>query len=338
MRKTILLFLAIGFLLPIQAQKAKLRNISFNYMHYPLNPLNINVKTYGVNVSNTSTRIKIGGDRERSYFVLEGFEKVSPDQADIMLNFELYGVQTAADILSKEETSKVDGKEVKKTYYYHVVTSTASAKFSIVDKAGKVIYSELMQGKDYENRSQSNLFATKAEAQADYNKNKDGIINSSDNSALDNILSAIKNYINNHYGYYKTTSAATIATGKGKKMDYTDLDQAFEKFQEAANNYNAGNQEEYNRLAMECIEVWNKVLEEYNPNDKKARISKKNADSFYYNIANAYLYMDEFDTAIEYINKGLAIDNSIFIKAMIGDIKDRQNRFAKNQEREQGKI
>lgn len=79
-------------------------------------------------------------------------------------------------------------------------------------------------------------------------------------------------------------------------------------------------------------------MEEYNPNDKKSRVSKKNADSFYYNIANAYLYMNEFDTAIEYINKGLEIDNSIFIKAMITDIKDRKLRYKKNQEREQGKI
>jgi tetratricopeptide (TPR) repeat protein len=151
-------------------------------------------------------------------------------------------------------------------------------------------------------------------------------------------MSAIKNYLTNQYGYYKTSSAATIATGKGKDSDYADADQLVIKFQEAANLYNAGKQEEYNKLAMECIEGWEKILEEFDPNNKKARISKKNADVFYYNISNAYLYMNEFDKAIEYINKGLEVDNSVFVKMMIPEIKDRKIRYQKNLEREQGKI
>ena len=338
MKRTILLILAIVMLISAQAQKAKFQNVTFTSMHYPLSPLSINIKTYSVNVSNTSTRIKIGEDREREYLVLEGFERVSPDKADIMLNFELYGVQTNADVLSKEETSKVDGKDVKKTYYYHQVISTSSSKFSIVDKAGNVIYNQMMQGKDYENISQSSYFNTKAEAEADYNKKKGGIINSSDNATVGNVMSAIKNYMNNHYGYYKINLSATIATGKGKDFDYSDADQALAKYEEGVSLYNAGNQEGYNKIAMECIEIWKKMLEEYNPEDKKARISKKNADVFYYNISNAYLYMNEFDKAIEYINKGLEVDNSVFVKAMIPDIKDRKNRYEKNLARELGKI
>jgi tetratricopeptide (TPR) repeat protein len=330
MKKTILLFLSICVLFTIQAQKAKLKNASITYMHYPSNPLSMDIKTYAVNVTNTSTRIKIGGDRERQYLVLEGFEKVTPDKADIMLNFELYGVQTNADVLTKEETTKVDGKDVKKIYYYHEVVSTASSKFSIVDKAGKIIYTQIMQGKDYENRSQSSYFNTRAEAEADYNKNKDGVINSSDNATVGKILSAIYDYINNNYGYYKVNSSVTIATGKGKDSEYADADEAVVKFEEAVNLYNMGKQEEYNKIAMECIAIWEKILEEYDPNNKKARISKKNADSFFYNISNAYLYMNEFDKAIEYINKGLEVDNSVFVKMSINDIKDRQNRYLKN--------
>lgn len=338
MKKIFLLILTLSLIIPLQAQKAKLKNVSFSYMHYPLNPLSKDIKTYGVSVSNTSTRVKIGEDREREYLVLEGFERVSPDKADIMLNFELHGVQTSSDIHTKEEKSKVDGKEVTKTYYYHEVVSTASIKFSMVDKSGNIIYTQVFQGKDYENRSQSSFFNTKAEAEADYNKNKNGIINSSDNATVTKIMTAIKNYLTNQYGYYQTSSAATIATGKGKDSDYADADQLVIKFQEAANLFNAGKQEEYNKLAMECIEGWEKILEEFDPNNKKARISKKNADVFYYNISNAYLYMNEFDKAIEYINKGLEVDNSVFVKMMIPEIKDRKTRYLKNLEREKGKI
>ena len=333
MKKTILLILAIGMLLPVLAQKHKLKNVGITYMHYPSKPLSMDIKTYAVNVTNTSTRIKIGGDRERQYFQLEGFEKVTPDKADIMLNFELYGVQTNAEVLTKEETTKVDGKDVKKTYYYHEVVSTASSKFSIVDKAGTVIYTQLMQGKDYENRSQSSYFNTKAEAEADYNKNKDGIVNSSDNATITKIMSAIKDYINNNYGYYKVSSSVTIATGKGKDSDYADADLLVTRFEEAANLYNAGKQDEYNKIAAECIAGWEKILEEYDPNNKKARISKKNADAFYYNISSAYLYMNEFDKAIEYINKGLEVDKSVFVKMMIPDIQDRKFRYQKNLDR-----
>jgi len=339
MKKVLVLFFAMLVILPSVAQKAKVRSARFKYIHYPKNPLPLWVKTYSVEVTNTSTRLKVGSDRISEYLTLQGFKEAETGTvADVKLVFELHGVQTSADIHTKEETKKEDDKEVKVTYYYHQVISKVAGKFTIIDKNGKEVSKDIFNGKDFENVSKSGLFKTRKEAQADYNKRKNGIISSSDNTALDNALSTFKGSMDKNFGYYMANDDAIVATGKGKKHDYSDLDAALEKFTEAANYYNSEDQEKYNELAKECIKIWETALEEFDLKNKKARISKKNADWLYLSMASAYLYMNEFDKAIECMNKGQEIDSGLQSKSILANIKDRKYCFQKNQEREQEKI
>ncbi len=339
MKKVFILILALSVFFPAMAQKAKVRTARFQYMHYPKSPLPNWVKTYSTETTSTSTRMKVAGDQERTFLVLRGFEKAElGTPADVKLVFELYAVKTKADILTKEETKKVDDKEVKKTYYYHQVTSDIAGKFMIVDKNGTEIYKDEFREGDFQNVAKSDLYTTKSEAQTDYNKRKDAIISKSDNAALEKAMSAYKTYMDNYYGYYTAFDDALVATGKGKKHDYSDLDAALEKFQQAAEFYNSGNKEKYKELATECIKVWETALQEYDPDNKKARISKKNADWINFSIASAYLYLDDFDKAIEYMNKGQEIDAGLQSRSVLASIKDRKYRYEQNKAREEGKI
>jgi hypothetical protein len=339
MKKLFILILALSVFFPLMAQKAKVRTARFQYMHYPKNPLPNWVKTYSTETTSTSTRMKVSGEQERTFLVLRGFEKAElGTPADVKLVFELYAVKTSADIQTKEESKKVDDKEVKVTYYFHQVTSEISGKFMIIDKNGTEVYKDVFSGSDFKNVANSDLYKTKSEAQTDYNKRKDAIISSSDNAALEKALSTYKAYMDNNYGYYKANDDALVATGKGKKHNYSDLDAALEKFHQAAEFYNSGNIEKYKELATECINVWEKALTEYDPNNKKARISKKNADWINFSIASAYLYLDDFDKAIEYMNKGQEIDAGLQSKSVLADIKDRKYRYEQNKAREEGKI
>jgi tetratricopeptide (TPR) repeat protein len=55
----------------------------------------------------------------------------------------------------------------------------------------------------------------------------------------------------------------------------------------------------------EAINVWKKALTESNPGDNKARINDKVTALIFYNIAEAYMWMSNFDEAEQYINKAI---------------------------------
>lgn len=333
MRHLFLSFIIILVAIPGIAQKTKTKGVTFNYMHYPKSPLPLNIKTYSVETSNTSTRMKIGSDRESQYLVLQGFKQVETSEADVRLVFELYGIQTNVDIKEEEKTEKVNDKEVKVKYYYYQIISSISGKFTITDKLGSSIYENKFSGSKYQNVLKSGLFKTKADAQAEFNKKKKNLINLSDNNAVDNALTSIKNHMDNEYAYFMTSMNESVATGKGKKYDYSDLDEAQEKFLLAVDYFNNRDTADYAKVANECITIWEKALEELDPKSKKTRISKKNGDWFYRNIATAYLYLEEFDKAIEAMNKAFEIDKGFLGKHQMAEIKDRKYRFEKNQER-----
>ncbi|RLD69422.1 MAG: hypothetical protein DRI95_00160, partial [Bacteroidetes bacterium] len=88
------------------------------------------------------------------------------------------------------------------------------------------------------------------------------------------------------------------------------------------------------KKSNECIEVWKSAISEYDANDKKARISKKNIDRFYWNVAVAYFYMNEFDKAVQTLNEAMTVGKSTASeKYFIGQIKNRKKRYELNEKR-----
>ncbi|RLD67573.1 MAG: hypothetical protein DRI95_04570, partial [Bacteroidetes bacterium] len=285
--KKLILFALLGLLThSIIAQKAKNRSVEFRYYHLPSNPLRGNVSKYAIIVNNTSTKVKIGNDRISKYLMLQGFEKTELSEADVIMDFSIYGVQTNADIKSKEVEEKVDDEKVKKTKYYYYVSSKTSARFKLKYKTGTMIKSMNFNGGEFLYEKESGLYDTKTEAQNAFNKSKKALLQNADDSGLESILENVSGYVNNHYAYYFVNKFESIATGKGKKYDYTELDEAIEVYKEAAAEYGVkGVSEGFIKKSNECIEVWKSAISEYDANDKNARISKKNIDRFYWNVA-----------------------------------------------------
>ena len=55
------------------------------------------------------------------------------------------------------------------------------------------------------------------------------------------------------------------------------------------------------------IGIWLDLLKESNPADNKSRINKKATALLYANLAEAYLWIDDFENADLYANKGITI-------------------------------
>lgn len=335
MNKLILLSLFALFSLSGIAQKAKNRSVEFKYYHLPSDPLSGAVSKYAVIVNNTSTKVKIGNARIKSYLNLQGFEKITPSSAGVILEFSVYGVQTNVDIETEEVKEKVDDKEVKKTKYYYYISSKTSSKFVLKYKSGTIIKSMNFNGGDFLYTHESGLYDTKAEAQKALNSKKTALLINADDSGLELVLETVKKYLDDHHAYYYLNKYESIATGKGKKYDYTELDEAVEVYKEAAAEYGVkGVSEGFIIKSNECIDVWKSAISEYDANDKKARISKKNIDRFYWNVAVAYFYMNEFDKAVQTLNEAMTVGKSTASeKYFIGQIKNRKNRYKLNEKR-----
>ncbi len=336
MNKFIFLSFFVLFSMNGIAQKVKNRSVEFRYYHLPSDPLRGNVSKYAVIVNNTSTKVKIGNDRIKHYLNLQGFGKVAPSSAGVILEFSVYGVQANVDVRTKEVTEKIDDKDVKKTKYYYHLSSKTSSKFVLKYKSGHIIKSMNFDGDNYLYSEESGLYDTKAEVQKVFNTKKVVLEKNADDSGLQLVLDEVKKYIDNHYSYYYIKKYESIATGKGKKHDYTDLDEAIEVYKEAAAEFGVkGVSEGFIKKSNECIEVWKSAISEYDANDKKARISKKNIDRFYWNVAVAYFYMNEFDKAVQTLNEAMTIGKSTASeKYFINQIDDRKSRFNKNEKRE----
>ncbi len=337
MKRTLLNIFLLFTITISYSQKADKSYLDIYYNHYPTKPFPLAVKTYNVQISNNCPEISIG-EKERGMLKIRGFGEAIINNADIWLLFQIESVRNDVKFNQEEIKTKVDDKEVTKILYSFEASSMIFCDLNMKYRSGAGIEALTYSGEKFMTTYKSSQYQTMDEAKKDYNKNKGAIIDKNNKGALNKVLSSIKSRLDNNYAYYRAFETAIISTGKSRKYDYSDLDATLEKFKTAANAYNKEKYSDYNKIAIECINEWNGILKEYDPDDKKARISSKNADNIYFNIAQAYLYMDEFEKALDYTNKGISI-NSDYIKRMfISTINDREQRFKKNIERVEGKI
>lgn len=122
---------------------------------------------------------------------------------------------------------------------------------------------------------------------------------------LTGILTTINNLINDKCGFPTKSYATEIYTiKKHKGQDYNDLIDAY-------TNAKAGYDLIYKDISKsdaisklkKAAAIWEKALQESDVNDNKARINDKVTALIYVNLAEAYMWMNEWTTADGYIQK-----------------------------------
>ena len=118
-------------------------------------------------------------------------------------------------------------------------------------------------------------------------------------------LKSVNALINDKCGYPKRTRSTEIYTVKKHKgHDYSDLIDAY-------TNVKSGydllfkDVERVDAIAKieNGIEIWEDALEETNPFDNKDRVNKKVTALLYANLAEAYMWINDFDSADNYLQK-----------------------------------
>ncbi|UKN00487.1 hypothetical protein K6119_12170 [Paracrocinitomix mangrovi] len=138
-----------------------------------------------------------------------------------------------------------------------------------------------------------------------------------ENSARSTSYSQINTFINDKCGYpVKTRTCEIYTVKKHKDHQYNDLVNAFTV---ASQGYQMVGQSRDRAAAKgkinEAITIWKTMLKESNMGDNKARVNDKVTALLYTNLAEAYIWLSEFDTAEMYINQAIGAGVFKFKKA-----------------------
>jgi hypothetical protein len=148
-------------------------------------------------------------------------------------------------------------------------------------------------------------------------------------------MESINSFMTSNYGYPVMVRRVELYSAKSKDFDYSDVQKAFstmesgmlllaypEKFNECRN-----------KLSDAVMQYLN-ILKESDPTNKKARIDNVVTSAIYINLAECYLWMNDFINAEVYANKAITLGINKYErdgKALLGLIREQSMRYSANQ-------
>ena len=224
---------------------------------------------------------------------LEGYTK---GEGGAVVKLEILGFQNASIAVKKTGT----GAATKYTY-------TSSCKMPIkvtIEVPGTgIILSETINDnlqtsviKSYDNQYEHKVWLI---------DNYDTFWAQKQKSMLTASFKSVNSVINDKCGYPKRTRSTEIYTVKKHKgHDYSDLIDAY-TYVKSGYDLLFKDVERISAIGKieNGIEIWEDALEETNPFDNKDRVNKKVTALLYANLAEAYMWINDFDSADNYLQK-----------------------------------
>ncbi|MBU8893525.1 MAG: hypothetical protein KOO66_12160 [Bacteroidales bacterium] len=334
-KRTVFLVVLVFLTVIAFAQKTDMKNIKVSYEQLPLQPLDLSVKTYNSELSMNVTLENTDLNKlSNQYLKLQGYNKVET-QEDVLIKANFGEFQINKELITKDVFNVNEGKNV--TGYYYEITCEYPVRFSLIDNDGNTIFEQIIQhdeklmNDDFEKWTYSI-----AELDTKFNAEKEELFTDIKNKCDKKALLAIKNILANNFSYLPVTKKIKIASGKGKKMDYSDLESAIALMEKAFEMISSESATaDVNIELNKAISIWEEVFKE-SSNDKKARINEVITTMLYYNIGISYWWMSDFAKAREYTDNALKYNltcskpsssNEKLINEAIEDMSDHEKRL-----------
>lgn len=153
--------------------------------------------------------------------------------------------------------------------------------------------------------------------------------------ALNDLMSYTGNHINDQYGKRKRNlNTSVVVIQKFKKHRYPEYEEALVHGLSGYKNIYLDKTKSISSF-NKAINIWEKALEEYDPNNGKARINREVAWYTMLNIGEAYLWIENYEKADDYFSRMEGVMPKWSTKARLKDSKDRlqdhRERFMANQ-------
>lgn len=205
-----------------------------------------------------------------------------------------------------------------------------------VEVPGKgIIINERYAGSESFYTWRSKQFNTKAELELWWMDNENIVWEERQRLVVNEITANLNAYFTNNFGYPVITRKIEVYSAKAKGIDYTDVQKAYSIMEAgllllAYPNKIAEAQAKF----REAVALYEKILQESDLVDKKARIDKWVTACIYVNLTEAYIWLNDYSSAEITANKVINIGINKYEKdarALLGFIKDQRTRYEANQ-------
>ena len=336
-QKVFILFILSILPLLGSAQKVSFDNVKVKYIQLPLFPLPEEIKTY-----ETSLMIDIPEEMGKpdqmnnQYLKIQGYEKVK-DRGDLKIDLVFGKFGLIEKKLITDDVYNINAGENMKGYLYQIHCKYPVTLTVTTGNGKEMLRQEVTPDKDLLNFDFGKWEYSVENLNKKYNEEQEKLLLEKQEKYIKSVLNQVKNILNGNYGYPEKSEKIKIASGKGKKFNYQDLETAFGNTEKAFESLtNKDNIDLIHQEFSTAIEIWEKAILE-SDGGKKSRISPEIKMMLLYNCAVANLWMNNFEKAIEDLTEATSLvtdktssGNQDLLKELKENIKDKEKRYLAN--------
>ena len=254
-------------------------------------------------------------DLAAKYLTLDGYDKGNYNPVFITVELKSFEKK------DPEKKTKTTGSgENQKTTTSYYTKYKIPVKLTIEDVVNGVIFDNVLP-------ISTDFYTYKSSTEPSFEEVK--------KFATNDLLSYTGKYINSNYGKTKMNLSTTVMViQKYKKHRYPEMEEALPHALSGYRNIYLDKAKSISSF-NKAINIWEKLITQYNPNNKKAKMNREATWYTMLNIAEAYLWIDNFDKSEEYLSRMEAVMPKWSTKARFKDTRDRlqnhRERFLANQ-------
>lgn len=234
-----------------------------------------------------------------SYIKLEGFNK--SDENALIVTTTLYGFDDTELELKSEEKSTVTTNKDKTTTttkyrsYWYEASYKHPINLKVQTPTGEVLFDEtLSEFNEYK------LYKSAANKNSAPSINQAELKEQLEDKIVKENMAAINALLNDRFGFPTMTRSISVNIVKPKKHNYDDYDNAFDAVSDGYKTL-FDDYPKASEKIKEAIAIWEKALEESNLEDKKARIDADVTIATYFNLIEAYLWLNDYEKVKSYM-------------------------------------
>ena len=311
MKRTILLLVLCMLLEFLRAQNVNLDNFWINHSYRKLPNVNIDKSfmTYSVMVSKTAALDIFSNENTINKINIEGRKKLGSGGHFIVYITLGDLIIDNSDVLERVEVIKdKDGNVTGRNYYYKVqVTYSFEASAYIKDYTGYLLKNYSIAERSSKKNYFTNEYNNRSDAANYYNNNRLEIKATLVSEQIENALNSINGILNYDFGFYPINSREKLSTvGSKKHPEYLSFENACNNAKAALEKISVNEMpNEVVELLQPSIDFFIEIPGKYDMIDDKNE--KKLRYAAYYDLAEIYFVIEQFDKAKEYAQK--VIDN-----------------------------
>jgi len=318
-------------------QKVTFDNVKVKYTQLPLYPLSEEIKTYeALLVIEIPEEMGKSDQLNNQYLKIQGYEKVR-DGGDLIIDLVFGKFGLVGKELKTDEVYNVNAGENMKGYLYQIHCKYPVTLTVTTGNGKEMLRQEVTPDKDLLNFDFGKWEYSVENLNKKYNEEQEKLLLEKQEKYIKSVLNQVKNILNGNYGYPEKSEKIKIASGKGKKFNYQDLETAFGNTEKAFESLtNKDNIDLIHQEFSTAIEIWEKAILE-SDGGKKSRISPEIKMMLLYNCAVANLWMNNFEKAIEDLTEATSLvtdktfsGNQDLLKELKENIKDKEKRYLAN--------